>query len=558
MNKQLIAIDTETDGLDGRLLGVSYYDGINNEYLIYEKDPEGVLDFVKKAFESNTVIFHNAKYDMKQFERLGLAWPKEYHDTLLLAHLLEFPSLRLKDLAVQVLGVSKEEIQKIGREFDAKSLALTHTQDSFIKYAKNDSKWTYELFESLFAILSKDNKLVKAYEFELELIPVLAAMELRGMKIDVDFLMGLKEQVQKELEMYKGKLFKAVGRVFNPASPKQLLEIYHKELGSKIKSTNVKSLNLVLRGKTNKKAKDFTKDLLEYRKRAKIVSTYMDNLVAMLDSEGRLHGNFNQTGTNTGRLSSSSPNLQNMPAHDEWGYRKAFIASPGYKLIVIDYSQIELRVLAHFSKDPTMIEAFCSGEDLHSATAKKVFKLDCPVAEIKSKYPDLRQASKKVNFGISYGITAKGLSADLGISEREADKLIKDYFIHFPNVRRFIVAVQQYAKQFGYVRTLSGRKRSLDIRGDRGWMRKAVNTVIQGSAADIVKKAMVKLFKALKEAGNEAHLICQVHDEMMLEVPEDKVNHYFDLMKTIMETVTTLRVPLEVDGNIGNSWYDAK
>ena len=563
MEKTLVSLDTETDGLHGELLGISFGREIDGELVCQYLTPKttNIREKVLELYENHIPIFHNAKYDLQQLKRLGIPLPDEFHDTILIAHLLGTDSMGLKDLAVKVLGVDPDEVKKIGKDFDVNNLSLINDTEEFQQYAVNDASWTYQLFNELYPVLAKDKDLLRAYKFELKLVPVLADMEDRGIEIDVDFLTELKKQVQQEMVDGQTKLYKLAGEVFNLQSPKQLKEVFARKFGVQVPSTNRGTLRSLLRRIKGRKGYDdlqaFINELFEYKKRAKLVSTYMDNIIAMLDEDNRLHGSFNQTGTATGRLSSSAPNMQNMPAHDEWGYRKAFRASKGHKLVVADYSQIELRVLAHFSGDLTMIEAFRSGVDLHSTTAKKLFDLDCPVEEVKEKYPERRSFAKTINFGIVYGMSAKALAEQVGVTEHQAEQFIKNYFYNFFMVKGFIEQTRKFAQYYGYVPTMSGRKRWLDL-NDYKWVRQSVNTRIQGSAADIMKKAMIELYRKLQTLGDEAHILLQVHDEIVVEVPENKAEYYKTVILDVLNDIVKLEVPITAEADIGDTWWEAK
>jgi DNA polymerase-1 len=402
-------------------------------------------------------------------------------------------------------------------------------------------------------------------EIELPLAPVLARMERAGVRIDTGELRRLSELMEGQIARLTAQIHGMAGRTFNISSPQQLGEVLFDEL-------NLPAPVRYGKGKTRSTAADVLEELaaeheivrqvLEYRQLTKLKGTYVDALPALLDPRtGRLHTSFNQTGAATGRLSSSNPNLQNVPIRTELGreIRAAFVPREGWKLLVADYSQIELRLLADMSDDARLVEAFREGEDIHTRTASEV--LGVPPLMVT---PEARRDAKAVNFGIVYGISAFGLAAQLGISRGEAEKYIKNYFARYAGVRRFIDTTIEEVRRTGVTHTLFGRERpipEINSRNSnaRGFAeRTAVNSPLQGTAADLIKLAMVRIDAALEAGGYRSAMLLQVHDELVFECPPEEVEAVSKLVKREMEGACQLKVPLVVDVGIGSNWRDAK
>jgi DNA polymerase-1 len=413
-------------------------------------------------------------------------------------------------------------------------------------------------------IISNRNMVQLFSEVEMPLVTVLASMENAGVAVDKGQLLKLGDEYAKEIKELEESIYSLAGRSFNINSPKQLGEILFEELGlpviKKTKtgySTDVEVLEAL------EKEHPMISKILRYRQIVKLNSTYIEGLQPMINERtGRIHSKFNQTVTSTGRISSTEPNLQNIPIRTEDGrrIRKAFIAEkPGFRFLDGDYSQIELRLLAHISDDPKMKEAFLNEEDIHSKTASEVFKI--PLEEIT---PELRYKAKAVNFSIIYGISDFSLSRDLGTTRKEARTYIDNYFDNYKLVKEYMDRSVEMGKEKGYVETLLNRRRyipelessNFNIRsfGERV----AMNMPIQGSAADIIKLAMVKIYDRLKSEGLKSRLILTIHDELIIEAAVDELEYVKDIMKEIMENAIDLRVPLKVDVMEGDSWYDTK
>ncbi len=399
-------------------------------------------------------------------------------------------------------------------------------------------------------------------DVERPLIPVLAQIEINGMKVDAEFLADMSKELEAELFRLAEQIYRLAGMEFNINSPKQLADVLFVKLnlptGRKTKtgfSTDEEVLTQLAR------RHELPATLLSYRQLAKLKSTYVDALPKMIHPEtGRIHTSLNQTVTATGRLSSSEPNLQNIPIRTDIGrrIREAFIAEPGRVLLSADYSQIELRILAHLSQDTRLQDAFHRGEDIHVRTASEIFGL--PAEEVTA---EMRRIAKTVNFGIIYGMSAFGLSSDLGITQAEAKKTIERYFAHYSGVKSFIDRTILDAKEKGYVTTLLNRRRAIpELRGNNPATRQfgermAVNTPIQGTAADLIKLAMIRLHARLSELGLKSLMVLQVHDELIFEVPEDEVDRMKEITRREMESVVRLSVPLRVDLGVGPNWSAA-
>jgi len=408
--------------------------------------------------------------------------------------------------------------------------------------------------------------LAKVYtEIEMPLVPVLLRMEEAGILLDVDYLKDMSVELGKEIAELEGEIYKQAGEQFNLNSPQQLgfilfekmqLPVLKRTQKTKSYSTGAETLEeLASRGFP------IAQLLLRYRELTKLKSTYVDALPVLVGPDGRLHTRFNQAVAATGRLSSTNPNLQNIPVRTELGLRirRAFVAQPGYVLLVADYSQIELRVLAHIAEEDALIEAFAKGEDIHRATAATVLGVAPELVNAEQ-----RRAAKTINFGILYGMSAFGLSQALGISSKEAEKFIAAYLDRYPGVRRYVEETQASAEKEGKVETLYGRVRWLPDIKSKNWnlrenaRRMAINARIQGTAADLLKLAMIAVDGRLRQDFPEARLLLTVHDELVLEVPEGQAEAVAGAVKEEMEGVAELKVPLVVDAGWGKSWYEAK
>ena len=421
-----------------------------------------------------------------------------------------------------------------------------------------------ELYPSLKEQLEDKELISVLKEIEIPLIEVLNAMEEEGIMIDPEYFNKFGTQVGEKINELEEKIYEIAGGKFNLNSPKQLAEVLFINLNiAPVKKTKTGlSTNVEVLEELEARGEETAKYILEYRKLSKLKSTYIDALPKSADKNNRIHTNFNQTGTATGRLSSSDPNLQNIPVKTDDGMkiREGFIAKEGYKLLGIDYSQIELRVLTEISGDENLIKAYGEGKDLHDLTARKIFGLS-EKDEVKREQ---RTAAKIVNFSIIYGKTAFGLSKELKITRKEAEDYIAKYFDEYPKVRELEAEIIKKAEETGYVKTYFNRRRDIEGIHSRNkniknqGERMAVNTVIQGTAAEVIKKVMIELYKFLKEK-EDIKMLLQVHDELIFEIKDEKVEEYKAVIENIMRnSVKFENVRLEVNSSVGKNWAEAK
>ncbi|MBE6576791.1 MAG: DNA polymerase I [Ruminococcaceae bacterium] len=492
-----------------------------------------------KILSEISIICHDYKSLYKALCQKGIAVGKCAFDTMLAAYVLNSGrgKYTLDDIMLAYLGTS----DKSGGAANA----------------------VFELYSKLKELINTEDEQNLLYGVEIPLSRVLADMELSGFKIDVDGIIAYGEELGETAEALKERIYTLAGEEFNVNSPKQLGEVLFEKLGlpsaKKTKtgySTDAETLQKLV------SKHEIVEDILYYRQVAKLKSTYADALAKAADGEGRIHSLFNQTGTATGRLSSAEPNLQNIPIRTELGrrFRKYFIPKNNdYVLIDADYSQIELRLLAHISGDENMISAFASGTDIHTATAATVFGVDTDMVT-----PELRKRAKAVNFGIVYGIGEHSLSEDLGVSRAEARRYIDSYLASFPKVSEYLDNIKQKAREDGYVVTEFGRKRYIpelsasNKNVQHFGERVAMNSPIQGTAADIIKIAMIKVASELESSGIDARLILQVHDELLVEAHRDCAEQAMKILVECMEKTVNYAVSLDVEANIGDNWYDAK
>jgi DNA polymerase I len=557
---QAVAMDTETERFDpkrgitarnARLMGISLsYDGDRADYVT---DREAWPMLMPEP--EQTVIFHNAKFDMGVLHRTELPLPGKWEDTMIAAHLLdENGKHELKPLAKELLGV--EETMSFN-EADRKR--LTHPE-IFNEYAKNDARYTFRLWP-IFRQEMERQKLLPVYELEKRVVPVVMAMERAGMKLDVPTLEALGDLVKTDIERIKAEAFEHAGCRFDLNSPVKVAAILFDKLGvpsGKMTKNGQRSVDK----ETLEDVQGFhpaVDAVLCYRELDKLANTFIKKLPAYADETGRVHPEFKQLGTKTGRFSCSDPNIQQIPARSELGkkLRAAFIAETGHKLVVADWSQMEMRVLAQYSKDPLLVEAYTSETevDLHTLTASRMFGKPLDAIE-KSE----RTIAKMINFGIAYGITPLGLFNRLrpqgvDVTEEECKRFIDDYFKSYPGVRSFLNKAEQAVRERGYIKSLFGRRRRVAGKTQRE-IRQAQNFVIQATAADLAKDAMVRLNAALPEG---AQLIAQIHDEFIVECPAEQAEGVRDLMtETMSRTPEGFTIPMRVDIHIGDNWGECK
>eukprot|EP00003_Mantamonas_plastica_P012104 TRINITY_DN22072_c0_g1_i1.p1 TRINITY_DN22072_c0_g1~~TRINITY_DN22072_c0_g1_i1.p1 ORF type:complete len:487 (-),score=101.93 TRINITY_DN22072_c0_g1_i1:249-1709(-) len=436
--------------------------------------------------------------------------------------------------------------------------------DKALDYAAEDADITLRLHRLLKPRIAQEH-MASVYEtLDRPLVPVLAKMERLGVKVDTTILKNLSDDFAKRMATLEKTIHEMAGEPFNLGSPKQLGEILFDKMslpgGKKTKTGAWQTGADVLEGLAAL-GHDLPVKLLEWRQLSKLKSTYTDSLANHVNPlTGRVHTSYGQTNVNTGRLSSNDPNLQNIPIRSEEGrkIRTAFVADAGCKLISADYSQIELRLLAHVAEIDALRTAFKNGEDIHAATASKVFGVP-----IEGMDPMVRRKAKAINFGIIYGISAFGLANQLGIPQKEAKAFIEAYFEIYPGIRDYMDQAKEFAKKHGHVRTLFGRNIHINGINDKNGMRRsfgeraAINAPIQGGAADIIKRAMIAVPGALVDAGLKTRMLLQVHDELIFEAPEDEAEKAIKIIRNVMENAAHLSVPLIVDAGIGDSWADA-
>ncbi len=529
---------------------------------------EEVLALLKPYLENPEIvkIAHNAKFEQNSFRRHGIRFQGLIFDTMVASYVLN-PDRRhgLKALAYDALGHRMQEITElIGT--GKKQIPFTQVPvDEGSAYSVCDAFVTLEL-AGLFATQLKDPLSALLYEVELPLVEVLANMEYLGVSLDTNYLKSLSESLQEKLAVVEKEIYEMAGVQFNLNSPKQVGEVFFEKLQIPARGMTPTKSGYTTNAKVIESlAPDYpiVQKLLDYRQLFKLKSTYVDALPQLIHpSDHRLHTSFNQTIAGTGRLSSSEPNLQNIPIRTELGrsIRQGFVPEQRnqWSILSADYSQIELRLLAHFSEDPNLAAAFQSGEDIHKATAALVF--DVPLAEVTK---EMRYQAKAVNFGIIYGQTAFGLSNALNISPKEAAEFIEKYFQRYPKVKAFIEETKTKARETGKVQTICGRVRDFSdglgsaSRGTREFTeRAAFNMPLQGSAADIIKVAMIRLFHALQREALKSKLILQVHDELVLELYQPERDRVRELVLWAMCLGQPLKVPLEVDISEGPTWME--
>ncbi len=509
-------------------------------------------------------VGQNLKYDLLVFSRAGLAVRGVAFDTMVASYLVdpERHSHSLDALAREYLDHETITYADVAGK-GAKQVSFDQVPvETATAYAGEDADAALRLAAVLRPKIAEMGMESLYYDVELPLVSVLAEIEENGILLDVDHLREMSKELEREMAGGVQRIHALAGGPFNVNSPKQLAEILFTRLGLPVvkrtktgPSTDVEVLaQLAVRH-------DLPAEVLAYRQLAKLKSTYADALPALVHPEtGRLHTSLNQTVTATGRLSSSEPNLQNIPIRTDLGrrIREAFVAPAGRVLLAADYSQIELRLLAHLSGDPVLSAAFEAGEDVHARTAAEVFGVSPDQVNA-----EMRRRAKVINFGIIYGMTPYGLSSDLGVTPLEAKAFIDRYFARYPGVRAYIDKTIAEARERGYVTTMLGRRRTLpDIASSNNGVRQAaertaINTPIQGSAADMIKKAMVELHSALRDAGLSAQMILQIHDELLFEVPEKEVEEAKNLVVRVMEGALPLSVPVRVDAGVGRNWAEA-
>lgn len=582
-NEKIVAFDCETTSLDTlntQLVGFSLSSQAGKGIYVplYTSNLFENLDFIPqdKALEQIarlfnnpqvTVILHNGKFDYKVLRSNGIKINNnkvscKLVDTMIAEWLLNSDKTGKNSYSLEYLAETKLGLKGIEYE-DLVPKGQTFADlpvEKAYPYAAEDADFTFQLWQKLEPQLKSQNLYELFTSTEMRLMPLLAEMEIQGIHLDSQTLYDYNKELTIGIEDIQNKIYSTVGHTFNIASPKQLQEILFTERGlkpTKKTKTGYSTDTSVLEELAL--YDPVPKMILEYRELAKLQSTYVETLPTMCDKNERIHTDFIQTGTATGRLSCREPNLQNIPVRNEAGrkIRSAFTATPGTILISADYSQIELVVLAHLSQDKNMCNAFISGTDVHKATAALIFGV--PQEEVT---PQMRRTAKTINFGVIYGMSAFRLANDLGISRTQAAEFIENYFKTYSSVNDFINSTIQKTEETGFVQTIFGRKRQIANINSKnkleksGAERMAVNTPVQGSAADIVKKAMLDVSKALEEENTQAKLILQVHDELLVECPDNPqtIEKTISIIKEKMENAVKLNVPLKVSIEYGKNW----
>ena len=581
-----LSFDVETTSVDAMQadlvgLGISWEAGerayipvahTEGEQLPWEKVLAAVAPFF--ADETLPKLAHNGKYDLTVCRRFGLNSAGPLHDTMVMAWLLDPSSRRLglKAQAEFALNWEMTELTDLigsGRKqitIDAVDLKLAGA------YCADDVDATIQLYDHLAPQLAESGMQPIYAEIEHPLLPVLTDIEMAGIRLDTEYLATMSEELVQRLAEIEATLYKIVGHEFNLRSTQQMSDVLFEEMDFPTKwmkktksgrySTAASELDRLANADLKPEQQQLIENILEHRQLEKLRGTYVDALPMLVNpATGRLHTSFNQAGAVTGRMSSSSPNLQNIPIRTELGrkIRRAFVAEPGWLLVAADYSQVELRILAHVAQEEGLLEAFRDDQDIHAATAARLFGVDIDTVD-----KDQRGLAKTINFATIYGVSAFGLSSRTDMGPAEAQTFLDQYFETYPRIQEYIGNTLQKAREDGYVETLLGRKRFFpELQDDslrfnqRGSVeRAAMNAPIQGTAADIMKIAMLRLHERLQAGGYQARILLQVHDELVLELPPTERETVLPIIRETMEAAFKLDVPLRVDVEIGDNWYE--
>jgi len=571
-NQSSFAIDSETsslDVIDADILGLSFSWQEQSGYFISLTNNDfkkQVLTKLKPILEDEkiTKIGHNIKFDYKVLKILDINLAGISFDTMIAAYLIN-PNrgLKLEELAFNYLGYKKLKLADLveddtkKKNIDVRAIPL----DKLAWYGAEDADITWRLYKKLLSIIKTNKNFDLMADMELPLIPVLADMELAGICLDTTFLNKMAKQFTADIDQLSQKIYKLAGREFNISSPQQLKEILFEDLkispqGIKKTKTGLSTAAAELEKMQN--LHPIIPLITEYRELTKLQSTYITALPSLVNkTTKRLHTSFNQTVTATGRLSSSDPNLQNIPVRTLLGkkIRQAFVAPKNYTLLAADYSQIELRLVASLSQDPKMIASFKRGEDIHARTAAEIHKIP-----LEAVTKEIRRTAKEVNFGILYGLGSLGLSQRTDLNRAEAKEFINKYFSIYQRVKDYIDKTKKFANQHGYSQTIFGRRRYLpEIHSTMPMLkaaaeRMAINMPVQGTAADLMKLAMVKIYQNLPKISPDTKIVLQVHDELVLEVPDKDLEAVAKFIKNTMENIHKLPVPLTVDLEKGQNW----
>lgn len=576
---KLIAIDTETTSLNymqAELVGISFtlathqaaYIPLRHDYLAAPKqlDMEMVLTALKPILENPNIakVGHNLKYDLTIFARHGINLQGELFDTMLETFLHGSTRNNLDAVALKYLDHKTTTFEDIAGK-GVKQLSFNQIPLEVAGlYAAEDADLSLRLHEKLYETIESDEKLAWVFhEIEMPLVPILAKMERTGVLIDKLLLQIQSQELNEQIIALEAEAHALAEQPFNLSSPKQLQEILYQKMQIPILQKTPTGQPSTAEEILQELAQDYAlpKIILQHRTLCKLKTTYTDKLPQQVDSTtGRIHTSYNQIGAITGRFSSSDPNLQNIPVRSAEGrrIRSAFIAPPGHQIISADYSQIELRIMAHLSGDTGLLNAFSQGLDIHKATAAEV--LGIPLAEVTSEQ---RRSAKAINFGLIYGMSAFGLAKQLEIDRQAAQYYMDLYFARYPGVKTFMEATRSQARKQGYVETIFGRRMYLpDINSRNGALQKgaeraAINAPMQGTAADIIKRAMINMDRCLTEMNFKTRMIMQVHDELVFEVPDAEVAALTEEIPKQMAAAAQLDVPLVVDLGVGKNWNEA-
>ncbi len=583
---KVFALDTETTSTDpfsAELVGISFSTETGKAWYIPLGHNKGRQIHLRQALqklrpllcrEDIVKVAHNFNYDMSVFKNYGIDLGSSIFDTMLAAHLTGRRNIGLKALALELFG---EEMTPIKSLIGSGKTQITMRQveiDKALPYAAADADFTLRLYHVLKEEI-RDKRLKRVFhEVEMPLISVLVEMQINGVALDPDVLPPMSVELGSQLDTIKTNVFSVLGYEFNLNSPVQLSEVLFDHLnlpgikktktGFSTDAASLESLKERLRrGKlvdADTRALAIIDNVLTYRQLSKIKSTYVDSLPKLVNNKThRIHTSYNQTGSSTGRVSSNDPNIQNIPVRTSLGnkVRTAFIAedAPSQVLLSADYSQIELRILAHFSQDPSLIKAFHNNEDIHSSTASSVY--DVPINKVTA---DMRRISKIMNFGVLYGLSAYGIEQQTGLTRREGSEFIETYFGKYPRVRTYIDSIKEIVRSRGFVETLLGRRRYIsEVRSSNYAIRSsgermAINMPIQGTAADIIKIAMINIQRRIDDQELRSKMIIQVHDELIFEVPNNELEQLKLILLDLMPSAMTLAVPLEADLKTGYNW----
>lgn len=575
------AFDTETTSLntlDAQIVGLSFAITPNQAaYVPLAHDYIGAPEQLSRAWvlaklapllqdADKNIIGQNLKYDMGVLANYGIEINAKIIDTMLESYVLDSSANRhdLDGLALKYLGKSSVAFEDIAGK-GAKQLTFNQIDiEIAAPYAAEDADMALQVHQTLWPKIVDSAELSTVLQtIELPLVPVLSYMERTGVRIDADLLGQQSKALAGRLQQLEESAYQLAGTMFNLSSPKQLQEILYTKMQLPVLEKTPTGAASTAESVLQELALDYPlpKLILEYRSLSKLKSTYTDSLPKQIHPRtGRVHTSYNQAVTSTGRLSSTDPNLQNIPIRHEEGrkIRQAFIASPGYKILSADYSQVELRIMAHLSQDPGLLAAFSDGLDIHTATAAEVFGV--PLTAVDAEQ---RRHAKAINFGLIYGMSAFGLARQLNIERSVAQTYIQEYFKRYPGVHTYMERTRELARQQGYVTTVCGRRLYVpDINSSQGMRqraaeRAAINAPMQGTAADMIKLAMIHLYEWLQADTVDAKMIMQVHDELVFEVAEKDISSATDYIRNAMTTVMQLTVPLEVHISVGNNWDEA-